>query len=203
MHFTKEDLERTEKIRRLNLINSITGIKPANLIGTLSKQGVSNLAIFSSIIHLGSNPGLIGFILRPKSDVPRHTYENIMETEFYTINHLHYSYVEKGHKTSAKYNQNESEFLKCGFNEEYLPKFHAPFVKESPIKIGMKFKQKIPISLNNTTLIIGEIQHIVVSDDYLTEEGYINLQTSGSAGISGLNSYYKMEHLDSFPYARV
>ena len=54
-----------DKISRLNLINSITGVKPSNLIGTKSKDGFSNLAIFSSVVHLGSKPPLIGFITRP------------------------------------------------------------------------------------------------------------------------------------------
>ena len=43
MHFSKQDI-LTSKINRLNLINSITGIKPANLIGTISKDGHTNLA---------------------------------------------------------------------------------------------------------------------------------------------------------------
>ena len=62
MHLTREDIQNTERIKRFNIINSITGIKPANLIGTISADGKTNLAIFSSDIHLGSNPALIGFI---------------------------------------------------------------------------------------------------------------------------------------------
>ena len=59
MYFSKKDIINASRIHRLNLINSITGIKPANLIGTISKDGHTNLAIFSSVIHLGSNPALI------------------------------------------------------------------------------------------------------------------------------------------------
>ena len=66
MHFSKQDILNTPRIKRLNLINSITGIKPANLIGTISKNSHTNLAIFSSVIHLGSSPSLIGFIIRKK-----------------------------------------------------------------------------------------------------------------------------------------
>ena len=78
MNLTKTDLENASKVFRLNLINSITGIKPANLIGSISNSGQTNLAIFSSVIHLGSNPAYLGFIMRPIGDVPRHTYENIL-----------------------------------------------------------------------------------------------------------------------------
>jgi flavin reductase (DIM6/NTAB) family NADH-FMN oxidoreductase RutF len=61
-------------VERLNLINSCTGYKSANLIATKSVDGAVNVAIFSSITHLGSNPALIGFIVRPT--VPRNTYKN-------------------------------------------------------------------------------------------------------------------------------
>ena len=87
MTYSEESLKTLNKIYRLNLINSITGYKPANLIGTKSKNGVTNLAIFSSVIHLGSNPALIGIVTRPNT-VPRHTYKNIIDTKYFTINHI-------------------------------------------------------------------------------------------------------------------
>ena len=65
MYFNKKDLEEIGNVKRLNIVNSITGIKPANLIGTISKNKISNVAIFSSVVHLGSNPALIGVIVRP------------------------------------------------------------------------------------------------------------------------------------------
>ena len=64
-YFNSNDLDGLSKVYRLNLINSITGYKSANLIGTQNLNGITNLAIFSSIIHIGSNPPLMGFILRP------------------------------------------------------------------------------------------------------------------------------------------
>lgn len=77
MHLSKTDIENTPRIKRLNLINSITGIKPANLIETVSEEGISNLAIFSSVVHLGSRPALLGFVSRPSGEIRRHTHENI------------------------------------------------------------------------------------------------------------------------------
>ena len=84
-HFNSSDFKNFSKVYRLNLINSVTGYKSANLIGSQSLDGKENLAIFSSVIHLGSNPALIGFILRPTT-VPRHTYSNIKSTGIFTLN---------------------------------------------------------------------------------------------------------------------
>ena len=45
--FSEEDILQMPKVKRLNIINSITGIKPANLISTIDERNRHNLAIFS------------------------------------------------------------------------------------------------------------------------------------------------------------
>lgn len=202
MHLNKADIEKAERIWRLNLINSITGIKPANLIGTISDDGETNLAIFSSVVHLGSNPALIGFMLRPHGEVRRHTYENIMENGVYTINHIHQAFIEQAHYTSAKFTKEESEFDYCGFTEAYLPDLKAPFVKESKLKLGMKFLEGIPIRANDTMMMVGSIEHIIVPDEVVDEKGHVDLAQLDDVGIAGLNSYYSLQKLNQFPYAR-
>lgn len=202
MHLTNQQIQDLERIYRLNLINSITGIKPANLIGTKSQDGISNVAIFSSVVHLGSNPALIGMVFRPQAETKRDTYWNIVETERYTINHVPLTRTQNAHFTSAKFESEESEFEKCGFTEEYLTDFPAPFVNESRIKLGMKLQQMIPIEVNGTILAIGSVEHLFVPDDVLSEIGFIDLGKAESAGISGVNSYYKLEKVADYPYAK-
>jgi flavin reductase (DIM6/NTAB) family NADH-FMN oxidoreductase RutF len=202
MHLTKQAIEDTERVRRLNIINSITGIKPANLIATKSNDGYPNVGIFSSVIHLGSDPALLGFVMRPQDDKPRDTYLNIKENGFYTINHVPTSHTERAHYTSAKFPKEESEFEVCGLTEEYLFDFHAPFVKESGIKIAMKFLEEIPIEINKTILIIGEMQHLIIPDECMDSEGQIDLSIAQTAGISGLNTYYEFKKIGQYPYAR-
>lgn len=203
MHLNKGDLQKTERIKRLNIVNALSGIKPTNLIGTISNNQQTNLAIFSSVIHLGSNPALLGFISRPNTEVRRHTLENIMETNSYTINHVHESFVEQAHYTSASFEKEQSEFDKCNLTEEYLLDFKAPFVKESRLKLGMQFLECLPIKANNTIMVIGEIQHVIVPDEAINELGHIDFGLLESVGLSGLNHYYRMEKIASFPYARV
>ena len=202
IQLTKQQIQSKPRIERLNLINSITGIKPANLIGTISPQGEPNLAIFSSVVHLGSDPAIIGFNVRPTGEVRRHTLENILATGWYTINHVHRSFIEKAHNTSIKFERGVSEFEKCGLGEEYLAGFRAPFVKESNLKMAMKFCEQHPISINDTCLIIGEVQHLILSESSMDQEGHIDLSVTKSVGISGLNSYYELKKLAQFPYAR-
>ena len=116
-HFNSSDFKNFSKVYRLNLINSVTGYKSANLIGSQSLDGKENLAIFSSVIHLGSNPALIGFILRPTT-VPRHTYSNIKSTGIFTLNAVTKKVISDAHHTSAKYPDFISEFDKTNFEVE-------------------------------------------------------------------------------------
>ena len=203
MKLTNEAIANLDRVSRLKIINAVTGVKPANLIGSINKNGDTNVAVFSSVIHLGSNPPLLGFIMRPQGDVPRNTYENIMETSVYTINHIHPEFVERAHYTSAKFDAAVSEFERCNLSEEYITHFKAPFVKESSFKMGLKFKQEIKIEINGTSLIIGEIEHLIIPDSAIDTDNNIDLEKSNTVGISGLNSYYSLKKIADHRYARV
>jgi flavin reductase (DIM6/NTAB) family NADH-FMN oxidoreductase RutF len=202
MIYTKEKLEELDRITRLKIINSVTGIKPGNLIGTISNTGETNVAVFSSIVHLGSNPALLGFISRPQTADVGHTYRNIQENQEYTINHIHPEFVKNAHYTSAKFDKDISEFARCGLTEEYTADFKAPFVKESSFKMGMRFKEAIDIKLNGTMLVIGEIEHLIIPETAFTDDD-IDLEQTNGVGISGLNSYYELKKIASYPYVRV
>ena len=108
-HFSKTDIKEMERVYRLNLINSCTGYKSANLIGSISTNNVCNVAVFSSITHLGSDPALLTFIVRPTT-VPRDTYKNIIDTKEFTVNHINVNDIEDAHHTSARYPAMISEF---------------------------------------------------------------------------------------------
>ncbi len=204
MIFTKTDIQNQNKVFRLNLINSITGIKPGNLVGTKSAAHGENLAIISSVVHLGSNPALLGMVMRPSDSVPRHSLSNIEENGYYTINHIPLGLQENAHYTSAKFDIGISEFEKCKLTPSYCEGFTAPFVDESPLKIGLKLKEALDIKSNGTKLIIGEVELIKIENqEALSDKGYLDLEQLNSLGISGLNSYYKLKKIGSFPYARI
>jgi len=201
MIYTKKNIEEFDRITRLKIINSVTGIKPANLIGTIDDEGNTNLAVFSSVVHLGSNPPLLGFISRPRTKDVGHTYRNIIENGFYTINHIHPEFTKNAHYTSAKFAEDVSEFERCNLSEEYINGFKAPYVKESTFKMGLRFKEAIEIKMNGTVLMIGEIEHLILPDSALIDDD-IDLESSKSVGISGLNSYYSLKKIENYPFAR-
>jgi flavin reductase (DIM6/NTAB) family NADH-FMN oxidoreductase RutF len=191
-----------DKIFRLNLINSCTGFKSANLLGTKSLNGVSNVAVFSSITHLGSNPPLIGFILRPTT-VPRDTYRNIKDSGVFTVNHIYSDIIEDAHHTSAKYPDEVSEFTKTDLEEEFLGDFPAPFVKGAKIRLGCRFLNAYEIKENDTLLLVSGIEHVFIADqDIQQQDGWLKLENANTVTINGLDGYATTSLLDRYAYAR-
>ena len=199
--FTFNDISLFEKRYRAQMINCISGIKSMNLIGTQGQDGQKNLAIFSSVIHMGSNPPLIGFIQRPTT-VDRHTYENIISTSYYTINAVTEDLSMKAHQTSARYEKNENEFEETSIEHEYLNGFLAPFVKNTPMKIGLKLEDIIPIEANNTKLIIGKVEQLHINEDYIEEDGRIRIEDTTIVGGAGLDTYLRTEKHGRYSYAK-
>jgi flavin reductase (DIM6/NTAB) family NADH-FMN oxidoreductase RutF len=145
--FTLDDILQMEKQPRTNLINSLPGIRAANLIGTSNLEGETNLAIFNSVIHIGAHPPYMGFIMRPVT-VQRGTYQNIKETGHFSINQVNESIYKQAHQTSARYDI--SEFDATGLTPEFTSNLKAPYVKESKVKIGLRFVEEQPINVNGT-----------------------------------------------------
>lgn len=67
----------------------------------------------------------------------------------------------------------------------------------------MKLVEEIDIKANDTKLIVGEIQELILPEDCLDDKGYVRLDRLFDVGIGGLNSYYSLRRMKSFPYARV
>ncbi|MCK0178324.1 flavin reductase [Flavobacteriaceae bacterium S0862] len=187
-YISNEELDNLHHIYRINLINSCSGYKSANLIGTKSSNGIENVAVFSSVTHIGSNPPMLGFFCRPTT-VLRNTYENIKSTDYYTINHIYLPILEDAHHTSAKYDSQISEFDKTNLISEYKNEFKAPFVKGAPIQLAMEYVEEYNIKANDTILVIGKIIGLHVNDDLLEDDGFINLSKAQVATINGLDGY--------------
>ena len=188
IQFSADDIEKMDYLFRINLINSCSGYKSANLIGSKSSDGIENVAVFSSITHIGSNPPMLGFFMRPTT-VSRNTYDNIKETGLYTINHIHSDILDDAHHTSAKYPNDVSEFDMTNLIPDYKPNILVPFVKSAPVQLLMEFVEEHHISANQTLLLIGKITALYVNETLIEHDGFINLSKGQVATINGLDGY--------------
>ena len=201
MNFNQSHISAMDKRYRTTFINSLPGYKSLHMLGTINKDGISNLGLFNSIFHVGANPPLLGMVFRPDSN-DHDSFENILQSKEYTLNNVLPDYFKQAHQTSARFPSGVSEFEPCGFKEFYLDPFKAPFVAQSSIKIGLELREIIDVSLNNTKILIGEIIHVLMEDGIVTGDGYVDHIKAGTVTVAGLDSYFTTEHLGRLAYAK-
>lgn len=201
MKLNSEDIQLLDDRFRRNLINSLHGAKSIGLVGTIDSNGISNLAIFSQIFHIGANPPLIGLLVRPDS-VDRHTLQNIKEQGYFTIQHIQEGYYKQAHQTSARYPKEVSEFQELGLKEAYIDDFPAPFLEVADLKIGLKLRSTQTLKENGTVLVIGEVVLIDVENKAISQDGFIDPQILGTIAGGGLDAYYKLDKLARLNYAK-
>ncbi len=197
----RKDIEEMEQRYRATFINSLGGFKSVCMIGTKNSSHQTNLAVFNSVVHIGANPPLIGFVARP-AVTQRHTLENILDTGYYTINHITPAIYKRAHQSSARYDRQVSEFDAVHLETEYINEFAAPFVKESLVKFGVAFKEKVDFTINGTSFIIGEIMQVHFPENILEPDGFLHLEGAGTLTCSGLDSYHTTQLLGRLPYAK-
>lgn len=198
-----QDIEQLPRFKRARLINSLSGFKSANLIGTRGgPDEADNLAIVSSVVHLGSDPALLGMVMRPP--VPRergsHTYWNIRETGVWTVNHVHEAIFEAAHQTSARHL--ESEFDAVGLTP--LPRcgFDAPAVEEAHVRMGLELTDEVPIERNGCKMMIGQIRWVELPSRAWSSDGYVDIGQLGTVAVSGLDGYHRAEGIARLAYAK-
>jgi len=200
-HISQIELEQMNSRYRGVFMNSLAGYRPVILVGSVSADGLSNLAIFNSLIHFGADPALWGLVCRPNAE-ERDTVRNISSNGRYTLNFIHLSELAKAHQTSAKYEAVVSEFEACGFEAEFKNGCATPFVKSALVKLEMEAIATIPIPLNGTSILIGKPVNIHLGSGMVGPDGFVDLTGAGVLGCQGLDAYLFGTVIERLPYAK-
>ncbi|TVR76662.1 MAG: flavin oxidoreductase [Chitinophagaceae bacterium] len=201
MQINFNDIMEMDKRFRANLINSVWGVRTIHLLGTRSKENIPNLSLVNSVFHLGANPPLMGFVMRPLT-VRRDSWNNLLENPFFSLNSVQESFLNKAHQCSAKYDAEVSEFEASGLTETHDNDLPVTYVKESAVKISLEMRENFEVKSNNTIIITGEVKKLFIDDDYIDEEGNFQAEKAGISGVAGLNEYYNFRKVKNLPYAR-
>lgn len=197
----RSDINAIDKRNRANLINSLSGYKSANLLGSINAKGQTNLALMTSVFHVGANPPLLGLLIRPHS-VPRHSLENLMETGVFTLNVVTRDIHAQAHQTTARYSREQSEFKAVGLDEEYSSLMQAPYVAQSPIKTGLSVVETQTLAVNDTVLVIAEIIELRLDDGLMNDDGHLDMNAAGAVAVTGLDEYHWASTLGRLSYPK-
>ncbi len=192
VEITERQIGEWDKYKRVNFFNQLSGVRTPFLIGTRSNDEIDNLAIFNSVVHIGANPPLLGFVMRPTT-VERHTYNNIKGSKVLSMNLVHKEILDKAHQTSAKYPSEQSEFEAVGLS--VLRGLESvPYVKESNVSLQLGFVEEHKIK-NGTILLVCEIKKVYVNAKYWSDKEDLDFGKMKTVGVSGLYNYYTLESL--------
>ena len=195
-----EELMSWENQKRANFVTSLSGFKSATLVGTSNPEFGDNLSIVSSVVHLGSTPPLLGFVLRPPGK-DSHTYKNIKATGKCTFSHVHEGIYEKAHQTSARYSRASSEFGEVGLTPERTDGWIAPHVKESKVRMGLTLMKDTEL-VNGCRFMTCRVEWFEVDSEACCEDGYVDLHSIGGITISGLDGYHRTPGITRLSYAK-
>ena len=199
----RQALYSLDKRQRVALINSLPGFKPVVLVGTVNEESRTNVCVINSCFHVGADPALMGMIIRPAPEgTERHTLENILATRAYSVNAVTRAMAQRAHHTSARFTRDQSEFDACGFTEHWHEDFTAPFVSESPLQLGLKLAEYLPLTINGTHLIIGSIELVHLPDHAWRDDGTLDLKIMDIVAGVGLDAYHAVNTGQRFRYAK-
>jgi flavin reductase (DIM6/NTAB) family NADH-FMN oxidoreductase RutF len=199
--FNAQDISSMDAPYRALFINSLGGFKSANLVGTKDQDSGSNVAIMSSAVHIGANPPLLAIVIRPDGG-HRHTLKNILQYQCFTLNHINEEILFSAHQTAARYADDVSEFAAVGLTHLWQDGFDAPFVAESSIRMGLEFRQHIPLDINGTHFVIGEIVNVSVPKAAIQTDGAVMLEHANSVALAGLDAYHSTQLLGRMAYPK-
>ncbi|GAB4301574.1 MAG: hypothetical protein Kow0098_29700 [Ignavibacteriaceae bacterium] len=100
------------------------------------------------------------------------------------------------------YNKAVSEFEASGLTPEYTETLKVPYVKESKIKMGCRFVEEHEIKINGTIFIVGEILEVILPDDIVGEDGFIDIEKAGTIAVSGLDRYHETKRIARLIYTK-
>lgn len=199
-HFTKSNFSQWERFYRASFFNSLGGFKSLNLMASRSDDGINNAGLFFSVTHVGANPPYLGLLFRPHT-VPRHSLENFRASGFATINSVNTELLQKAHAASANFSAEESEFELLDIPLENKG-FPAPYVKDSPIQIGISHLEEHLIKANGTIFVVAAIEEVHIDDRLILDDGLIDHSLADGITVNGLDSYYTAERYKRYSYAR-
>ena len=61
-----------------------------------------------------------------------------------------------------------------------------PFVKNAPVQIQMRYIEEYDIKINQTKLIVGQIENLYLNNDILHKDGFIELSKANVSALMAL-----------------
>lgn len=177
--------------------------RPIALVGTISPDGIHNLAPYSFFTGVSADPPVVCFApsRKPAGDHRKDTLRNVETTGVFTVNIVSEFFAEKMNLSSAELPPEQSEFDYSGLTPQQATQIAAPLVAESLAKMECRMKMIVPMGNKPTSgqLVIGDVLCFHIEDSII-ENYKINPDALDAVGRMGGFSYTRTR--DRFDIAR-
>jgi hypothetical protein len=68
--------------------------------------------------------------------------------------------------------------------------------------MGMELVEEIPIKANGTILVLGKIKELILPEQLVAKDGFVDLNGAETVTVSGLDAYHLPKQLARMNYAR-
>ncbi len=170
-------------------------------ISTKNPDGTDNIAPYSQFTNVTFDPPTVIFSANKNVDFDhKRTVENIQRTGQFVYNMVPYELAEAMNKTSAYEfpEEFEDKFAFAGLTKAESNLVDVARVAESPVQYECEYYQTIMIpgndEINSVDLIIGRVVGIHIKDEFITEDGRVDILKIKPVARLG---YYDFTYVDN------
>ena len=202
----------TERERYRLLVNTVLP-RPIALVSTLSADGSVNTAPFSFFNVMGSDPAIVALGLegdRNAKDGIKDTTHNILANQEFVVNLVDRSMVDAMNVCGVPFPTGDAEHTRALLQTAPSVQIAPPRIAQSPVQFECRLHTSLAIGTARH-VVIGEILHLHIRDDIVTERGHIDVDAFNPVGrIHGADWYvdlqsrfqstkYSLDNLRTFP----
>lgn len=152
--------------------------RPIAWVSTISESGILNLAPFSFFTVASRNPPMLCISVGPgvgeREGTEKDTLVNIRSQKEFVINVVNCELGNKMQKSSENVKPEVNEFEAAGLTPIDSHSVKPKRVQEAPISMECKLEQIIPLGTDH--LIIGQMVHYHIKDEYYLGNYKVNLE---------------------------
>ncbi|MDM8532911.1 flavin reductase family protein [Anaerolineales bacterium HSG25] len=203
MELSPQDLSTKELYK---LLTGTIVPRPIGWISSVNEAGQANLAPFSFFNGVCANPPHVLFCpgIRDTTNAPKDSFTNVQATGEFVVNIVTEALAEAMNATATELPASVDEFEFAGLTA--VPSVHVkpPRVAESPVSYECRVVHIYEVGQQpgNGTIVVGEIIHIHVNDEIISDNFYIDLsklQPVGRLMSSGYCRVTDLFDLDRLP----
>ena len=168
-----------------NPFNSLVVPRPIGWISSIDSEGIVNLAPYSFFNAVCYRPPTVMFASGPGSgpDGMKDSLRNLATWET----------REQMNQTSASVSSKTDEMELSGLTPLSSNLVNVPRVAETPVNLECRYLKSVRVpsweEKDRYFIVLGEVIGIHIRDEYLTEDGLVNIEKINPIGRMGYNDY--------------